>query len=58
MESQHRQWAADIRGENEITPGETLWALMNGVGFYMGNQQEAYDAELFAIMRGIRHLTS
>ena len=27
-------------------------------GFYIGNQQEAYDAELFAIMRSIHHLAS
>ena len=29
-----------------------------GIGFYIGNQQEAYDAELFAIMRGIPRLAS
>lgn len=29
-----------------------------GIGFYMENQQEAYDAELFAIMRGVYYLAS
>lgn len=29
-----------------------------GVGFYMDNRQEAYDAELFAVTRGLHHLAS
>ena len=29
-----------------------------GIGFYMGNQQDTYGTELFAITRGIHHQAS
>ena len=39
-------------GEEPILPG--WW----GDGFYQATHQEAYDAELIAIMRGVHHLVS
>ena len=42
--------------KDKTASGEALRTAMDGIGFYMGKQQEAYDAELFAITRGIHHL--
>ena len=40
----------DVWRKGEVTPGEALWSTMDGIGFYTGNQQEAYGAVPFAIM--------
>lgn len=46
-----RRQTEDLRRKDEVAPGQVL-----RTGFYVGNQQ-AYDAKLFAIMRGmaLRH---
>lgn len=55
---ERRQQEEDVRGKDKANLGNPSGPRWTGIGFYMGNQQESYDAELFATVRGIHHLAS